>query len=137
MAVSDSGGIIVCCVQWRHYSQLCTVQQVKTTLQCYHSIDNRWIFRYIEKWIIHYLNGHERPAVVTTAMLQYCRLLESMHKTGNGIISAKSWSLIIKLLLQNIFHLDPKVQNSFKKQEMKLYKQEMKFFSCCFSWTPM
>ena len=100
MAVSDSGGIIVCCVQWRHYSQLCTVQQVKTTLQCYHSIDNRWIFRYIEKWIIHYLNGHERPAVVTTAMLQYCRLLESMLLTLSPI---SRWFKLFQV--QNIWHV--------------------------------
>ena len=29
--------------------------------------------------LFHYSDGHDRPAVVTAAMLQYCRFLERMH----------------------------------------------------------
>ena len=42
------------------------------------NIDNEWICWYIKK-LFHYSDGHDGPAVVTGAMLQYCRFLESMH----------------------------------------------------------
>ena len=49
-------------------------------------------------------------------------------QTGNGIISPISWTLIEKILLQNVSNFYQRVQNCFWKQEMELFKQEMELF---------